>query len=364
MKEELEAKIKQNRSSSDRSSTLEAKLKANRRERPSRTEKEARLKEMNSAGTEHLHQMFASEYKGRNAQRLGVIADKVAEEQIVRPSIVFSSGIPSLDIHLGGGFPTGAVELFGEESVGKSSLASEMMMAAQGSGNEVALCPTEFVDVKRMEAVGVDLKKLILIRGDYGEDVLLTAQAWLTEKNKRVLFIDTGTGLRPQNDFPGHWILMMRKWLSETLGLIHLNNCIVMINQARARLSIKPGKLFAGGSDDSARKASHLFATRLELSRENVTENEYDLVVNILKNSLKAPSRMLSLPVVKNEGVDVWKDVVRTAVAYNVVQKEGSWYRFTDINLGQGEEAAARFIEEDAIGDIVFKFLLRRVAGF
>lgn len=366
MKEELEEKVRRQRSSADRSYVLEERLRANRQVGPSKKEYSERLKIKRGDGVERLHQVFVRGHskKVSAAERLNEISEKAAEELNVRPSVVFTSGIPSLDIHLGGGFPTGAVEIFGPESVGKSSLLWELMMSAQGAKHEVAFCPTEFVDAKRMESVGVMLERVFTIRGDYGDDVLKVAQAWLTEKDNRVLFIDTGTGLRPEDDFPGHWILMMRKWLAETLSLMHLNNCLVMVNQARARRSIKPGKLFAGGTDDSAKRAAHLFATRLELSRENVTENEYDLVINILKNPLKAPAKIFSLPVVKDQGVDVWRDVVRAAVAYGVVQKEGSWYRFSDINLGQGEKNTARFLEEDAIGDIVFKFLLRRVAGF
>ena len=78
-----------------------------------------------------------------------------------------ATNIPSLDAQLGGGFPRGQLsELVGARSSGRTSLVLRMMAAATARGELVALVDAlDMLDVSSAEAAGVDLDRLLWIRG-------------------------------------------------------------------------------------------------------------------------------------------------------------------------------------------------------
>ena len=78
-----------------------------------------------------------------------------------------ATNIPSLDARLGGGFPRGQLsELVGVRSSGRTSVLLRMMAAATARGELVALVDAlDMLDVSSAAAAGVDLDRLLWIRG-------------------------------------------------------------------------------------------------------------------------------------------------------------------------------------------------------
>jgi recombination protein RecA len=78
-----------------------------------------------------------------------------------------ATNIPSLDAQLGGGFPRGQLsELVGARSSGRTSVVLHMMAAATARGELVALVDAlDMFDVSSASAAGVDLDRLLWIRG-------------------------------------------------------------------------------------------------------------------------------------------------------------------------------------------------------
>jgi hypothetical protein len=77
------------------------------------------------------------------------------------------SGVPSLDAPLGGGFPRGQLsEVVGTRSSGRTSVMLQTAAAATGRGELVALVDAlDMFDVESAAAAGVDLNRLLWIRG-------------------------------------------------------------------------------------------------------------------------------------------------------------------------------------------------------
>jgi hypothetical protein len=77
------------------------------------------------------------------------------------------SGVPALDARLGGGVPRGQVsEIAGGRSSGRFSLLTSLMAAATQRGDLVALVDAlDMLDVASTAAAGVDLDRLLWIRG-------------------------------------------------------------------------------------------------------------------------------------------------------------------------------------------------------
>ena len=77
------------------------------------------------------------------------------------------SGVPFLDAPLGGGFPRGQLsEVVGPRSSGRTSVMLQTAAAATGRGELVALVDAlDMFDVESATAAGVDLDRLLWIRG-------------------------------------------------------------------------------------------------------------------------------------------------------------------------------------------------------
>jgi hypothetical protein len=77
------------------------------------------------------------------------------------------SGVLSLDARLGGGFPRGQLsELVGPRSSGRTSLMLRALATASARGELVALVDAlDMLDVESAAAAGVDLDRLLWIRG-------------------------------------------------------------------------------------------------------------------------------------------------------------------------------------------------------
>ena len=344
-------------SGEDRAQELEARLKAHRGARPSQEENQRRMEDAHQEeGRDRVYRSFVNEshvrsdilgvdYKESTADRIVEImgAGQVAERE-VHHAIATRTGIPSLDFFLGGGLPSGLIEIFGPESVGKTSLLARIIGAAQEMGKQVMMTSTEFFDGPYLEKNSVDLKQLLIMRSEEGDRVLEAAYQLLKSVSNFVYVIDSATGLRPPNDEFDNWSKMLLDWMSEVENVMDSGSCVIIVDQVRARKSVDPSKFFAGGTDSVARKIAGIFSTRLELSRASITETTYDMVVNVVANTLKAPAKVFSLPVVKGEGIDVCRDLVRVATAVGVIEQRGTWYSWSGDNIGQGEVEAAHYL--------------------
>lgn len=84
------------------------------------------------------------------------------DDQAVAPT-----GVPALDARIGGGLPRGQVsQLTGTRSSGRTSLLLQTIAAATRRGELVALVDgLDMLDVESATAAGVDLSRLLWIRG-------------------------------------------------------------------------------------------------------------------------------------------------------------------------------------------------------
>jgi recombination protein RecA len=327
---------------------LEERLASSREQTPSSIERAQRLEREVEASSDRL-------YDGMRAED-GNGPGEALRPKEVRPDIVTRTGVMGIDVALGGGLNSGATELYGEESTGKTGLLGTIMAEAQQSELAVALCPTEYLDKKYLADTGVELEALALIKGRTTK-MLDLAYRFVTQGPGYVLAFDSATGLRPKKDMD--WWAMMHDFLDATLTDMSPGSCLVMVNQVRARKSMDPRKMFAGGTSSAAVKLADMFTTRLELTRENVSDEHYDLNVHVVSSVLRAPASYVRVPVTKGTGVDVWIDLVRAAAEVGVVEKRGNWYYYLGQRLGNGEWQAGQTLQITALGSKVKQETLR-----
>ena len=301
-----------------------------------------------------------------------LLEQHVSSEEDVVKAFSVPTGISSLDLALGGGLPSGAIEIFGAESVGKTTMVAQIIHEAQLNRKNVLLCMSEYFDAPYMERIGIDLNQLELLRTDSLEAALGIGSVFLRSSDDCVFVIDSATGFQSSEDkYSAKWNTMLFDWLNECTQNLGHNSCVVMTNQVRAKRSKQPGKMFAGGSDSSAKKVAGLFDTRLELTRGSITDKSYELSINIMANSLAMPMSFVEVPVTKGYGIDTWKDLVRAALIVGVIEQRGSWYYYNgdcralgipSRQLGQGLDEVAHVLR-CLRGYVVRTELLRAFRG-
>ena len=328
---------------------MEERLERSRARGASSIEREQRLERTVEASSEGLYGNMVAEDGNGPGEAL--------HPKTVRPDIVTRTGVIGIDVALGGGLVAGATELYGEESTGKTGLLGNILAEAQQREVATALCPTEYFDKGYFKDLGVDLSLLPLLRSRDALKTLDLAYKFVTQGEGYLLAFDSATGLRPKKD--RDWWAMMHDFLEATLTDLSPGSCIVMVNQVRARKSMNPQKLFAGGTSSAAVKLADMFDTRLELTRESVSDEKYDLNVHVVSSVFRAPASYVRVPVTKGKGVDVWIDLVRAATEVGVVEKKGNWYYYSDERLGNGEWQAGQTLQITALGSKVKTETLR-----
>jgi len=113
-----------------------------------------------------------------------------------------STGIANLDELLGSGIELGCItEFFGEKSVGKSTLALQIVAAAQKKGLDCLYCDTERTFTPQFaELLGVNNDKLDLTRFRLAEDTFDAIQEWAESHKRSVVVLDSMGGVLPREE--------------------------------------------------------------------------------------------------------------------------------------------------------------------
>ncbi|HPG47967.1 MAG TPA: ATPase domain-containing protein, partial [Petrotogaceae bacterium] len=119
---------------------------------------------------------------------------------------VIPSGCLSLDIALGiGGFPRGRIiEIYGNESSGKTTLALQALAQAQKKNGIAAFIDAEHaLDVEYAKKLGVDVDKLIVSQPDFGEQALEIVDSLVRSNMVDMVVVDSVAALVPKDEIEG-----------------------------------------------------------------------------------------------------------------------------------------------------------------
>lgn len=273
------------------------------------------------------------------ARLAGLLGEDAALTQEVESSVATATGILSVDMTLGA-LPSGLIEFFGEESVGKTALLAHTTAYSQRSGMSTALLATERVDMDYWERCGVDLSSLALIPP--GHLAFEMCVNFLRSNPRAFLAIDTLTSFWPHSMVPGERNQFLFDFLNALGESLTIGSCVVAVSEARARRSLSQSKMYAGGSESSMRRFTDLFSTRIELMREDIKETSYTMLVNVVSNLGSMPATWTRVPMIKGGGVDLNLDFLRAAVRSGSIEQRGPRFYFDGKHLGLGEVAAAK----------------------
>lgn len=249
------------------------------------------------------------------------------------------TGIPRLDVALGGGLPSAITEISGEESVGKTLVLGHIIKAAQERGQRVGLCSTEHLDLPYYEIIGVNLSNLVIFPLSATMDRLINTMVEFLRGGNSLLALDSVSAMQYDGTF--------FDWFDRADRMFEMANCVirpgsafVAVSQVRQAKSVEPGKMFREGTESASRRLVDRFTTKVVLSREDVKEDSYTLVAVVESSIFSAPGAAVDFYVEKGKPIDVYRDIIVAGKEIGAIQVRGSTYYFYEAPIGIGMRQA------------------------
>lgn len=281
-------------------------------------------------------------------------------EDANRPAIeVISTGCLTLDIAMGvGGLPRGRViEIYGQESSGKTTIALHAIAEAQRGGGVAAFIDVEHaLDPLYASKLGVDLDHLLISQPDTGEQALEIAEALVRSGAVDIVVVDSVAALVPRAEIEGEMgdahvglqARLMSQALRKLTGAISKSNTItVFINQLREKVGVMFGnpEVTPGG-----RALKFYSSIRLEVRRVDSLKQGTEVVgnrtrVKVVKNKVAPPFKQAEFDILYGEGISREGSILDLGLEIGLVQKSGAWYGYQDLRLGQGRENTRDFLK-------------------
>jgi len=299
---------------------------------------------------------------------------KLQEVRAVNVDAV-STGCLSVDLALGvGGLPRGRIiEIFGDESSGKTTLALHCVAQAQKKGGIAAYIDAEHaMDPEYAKKLGVDTDNLLISQPDSGEEALQIVETLVNSGKVDMIVVDSVAALTPKNEIAGEMgempVGLQARLMSHALRKLSAivaktKTIVIFLNQTRMKI----GVMFGNPETTPGGLALKFYSSiRINLKRiaqikhgENIIGSR--IKIKIVKNKVAPPFKESEVGVYFNEGFSRSGDMLETGLKEGIIVKTGNTFTFGEQKLGTGMEAARDNLKQNPdLMDSVYKQVLAK----
>lgn len=297
-------------------------------------------------------EQIEKQYGRGSIMRFGEFGDKLDIS-------VISTGCLPLDLALGvGGVPRGRIiEIYGPEASGKTTVGLSIIAQAQKHGGIAAFIDAEHaLDPLWAQKLGVKLDELLISQPDTGEQALEIAESLIRSGGVDVLVIDSVAALVPRAEIEGEMgdammglqARLMSQALRKLTGVISKSKTVaIFTNQLRQKIGI----VFGNPETTTGGLALKFYASiRMDVRKiETLKDGERAIGsrhrVKIVKNKVAAPFRIAEFDVFE-DGISREGGILDVGVEMGIIEKSGAFFKFQDLMIGQGKQAAMEFLKE------------------
>lgn len=285
----------------------------------------------------------------------------IMDNSFIETVETISTGSLGLDIALGTntGLPKGRIiEIYGPESSGKTTLSLHIIAEAQKHGGTCAIIDVEHaLDMQYAQRLGVNPKDLIISQPDYGEQALHIGLLLVESGGVDVVVIDSVAALTPRDEIQGEMgdpqmgkqARLMSQALRKYTASVSKTNCIlIFINQIRMKI----GTMFGNPETTTGGNALKFYSSvRLDIRKVSSIKNKDVVIgnltrVKVVKNKVAPPFKQAEFDIIYNHGICRAGEALDLGIKYDVVSRNGAYYYYGNVKLGQGREAAKEFLYE------------------
>lgn len=277
---------------------------------------------------------------------------------------VISTGSLAMDIASGiGGWPRNrVVEVFGNESSGKTTLATMACAEFNREGLYASYIDVEHAfDPRYAVALGVKPDLFSLSQPSSAEEALQLAIDSASTDDCGIVVLDSVAGLITKQELEGDLddanigatARLMGRSLRKLIAVCSVNRTLMMfINQNRDKVGVMFGspKTQPGGRALKFFSSMRVEFARLSTEKDKKQNNEAisnQTQATFIKNKLGTPYRVCEFDIVFGEGIDNWKSAVEIGTKEGVITKKGNTFSYKELTLGVGVKQAAQAIKDN-----------------
>jgi recombination protein RecA len=273
---------------------------------------------------------------------------------------IIPTGSVGLDRALGvGGYPRGrVVEIFGNESSGKTTLTLHAIAQVQAQGGVAAFVDAEHaLDVAYARKLGVRVEELLVSQPDTGEQALEITEHLVRSGAVDLVVVDSVAALVPRAEIEGEMgdahmgvqARLMSQALRKLTGAVSRSGtCIIFINQIRMKI----GVMFGNPETTTGGNALKFYSSvRLEIRRTgNIKEGDQVVgsraKVKVVKNKVAPPFQEAEFELLYGIGINRGGELLELGSQLGLVEKAGSYFSLNGERIGQGRERALEWLRE------------------
>tara|TARA_R110000744_G_scaffold273606_2_gene386806 strand:- start:244 stop:1185 length:942 start_codon:yes stop_codon:yes gene_type:complete len=248
--------------------------------------------------------------------------------------------IPALDQLTGGGIPKKRMTLiYGPTNVGKSYLASQIVVNAQKEGGIAAWIDTELSwDSNWYAKCGIDTSKILVSQPTNGEEALDIVRT-LMQNGVDVIVLDSIAGLVPtvvaEEEFSYNPIAWQARFVNSALPKLLPNlqygSAFVAINQVRASMGPVALDNMPGGLAQAFFAHFLLQVRRNGWIKEGKDNVGFDMEIRLRKTKVGGENwKSAIVPFRVDGGIDVTESFIREGIERKIITQAGPWYSYKD----------------------------------
>lgn len=284
----------------------------------------------------------------------------------------------SLDIALGGqGIPKGRIiEVFGPESSGKTTLALHVVAQAQKGGGIAAFIDAEHaLDPSWAKKLGVDLETLLVSQPSHGEEAMHITEMLVKSNAVDIIVVDSVAALVPKKELDGEigdsHVGLQARLMSQSMrkltgAIAKSKTAVIFINQIREKV----GVMFGSPETTPGGRALKFYCScRIDVRRIGQLKDGEEVVgqrvrAKVVKNKVAPPFRISEFDMMHKDGISYEGDLLDLGMDQKIISRTGAWFRYGEMQLGQGKEKARQFLKDtpDVAAEIKDKILA--IGGF
>jgi len=264
--------------------------------------------------------------------------------------------IPALDQLTGGGIPKKRMTLiYGPTNVGKSYLASQIVVNAQRAGGIAAWIDTELSwDSDWYAKCGIDTSKILVSQPTNGEEALDIVRT-LMQNSVDVIVLDSIAGLVPttvvEEEFSYNPMAWQARFVNSALPKLLPNlqhgSAFVAINQVRSSMGPVALDNMPGGLAQSFFAHFLLQVRRNGWIKEGKDNVGFDMEIRLRKTKVGGENwKSAIVPFRVDGGIDVTESFIREGIERKLITQAGPWYSYKDQKVMGMNGVKKMFIEQ------------------
>jgi recombination protein RecA len=206
--------------------------------------------------------------------------------------------------------------------------------------------------------LGVDLEMLLVSQPSSGEEAMQITEMLVKSNAVDVIVIDSVAALVPKKELEGEigdsHVGLQARLMSQALrkltsAIAKSSTVVIFINQIREKI----GVMFGSPETTPGGRALKFYAScRVDVRRIGQLKEGEEVVgqrvrAKVVKNKVAPPFRVAEFDMLHTDGISFEGDILDMGMEQKVVGRTGAWFRYGDLQLGQGKEKARQFLKEN-----------------